>query len=88
MEDADLRLDGNAVAGLMGEIFSLDVTVATTWCRGCGARDQVGELHAYVRAPGVVLRCPHCTSVLTSVVRGEGRYWVEFSGTVPLLLRG
>ena len=35
-----LTLDGNAVAGLLAEIFGADVTTARGTCDGCGAVDQ------------------------------------------------
>ena len=40
------RLDGNAAAGLLAEIFAFDVTVARAICAGCGAEAPVGELAA------------------------------------------
>ena len=32
----DLRLDGNAAAGLLGELFAFEITTATAICDGCG----------------------------------------------------
>ena len=37
MEDADLRLDGNAVGGLLGEVFAWETTAARGTCAACGA---------------------------------------------------
>ncbi len=87
MEDADLRLDGNAAAGLLGEIFALELTTARSTCRGCGRTAEVGALTVYAHAPGVVLRCPGCEAVLMRVVRGGGRIWLELAGVRSLELR-
>jgi hypothetical protein len=86
MEDADLRLDGNAAAGLLGEIFVGDVTVWFGTCAACGLRAQLGAVHVYAHSPGVVLRCPRCEAVLMRIVQAESRYWLEVRGIRSLEL--
>lgn len=76
----ELALDGNAVAGLLGEVFVPEITAAATRCDGCGAVEAVGALAAYVDAPGVVLRCVHCEAVLLRVVRAGDRCWLDVRG--------
>jgi hypothetical protein len=80
MEDADLRVDGNAVAGLLSEIFVYEMTAARGTCASCGAVAPVGAVLAYVEGPGTVLRCPACGAVLMRVVRHGERYWLDPSG--------
>lgn len=80
-----LRLDGNAAAGVLQEVFAAEVTTAVGTCRDCGATDAVGAVHVYVSA-GVVLRCPHCESVLIRVVDGGSRLWVDLMGLRTLEL--
>jgi Zn finger protein HypA/HybF involved in hydrogenase expression len=87
MEDADLRLDGNAAAGALAEIFAVEITTAVGTCRSCGARGEVGSLAVYAHAPGLVVRCPACDAVLVRVVRGPGRTWLELTGVRSLELR-
>ena len=41
----------------------------------------VGRVDVYANAPGVVVRCPSCTSVLMKIVRGRDRVWLDLSGT-------
>jgi hypothetical protein len=74
------RLDGNAVAGELGSIFGVDLISAVGECASCGATGRLASLHAYVRAPGIVLRCPSCTAVQLRVVRSETRSWVDLRG--------
>ena len=80
-------LDGNAAAGVLEALFRFEVTSARAVCAGCGAAEEVGALTAYLDAPGVVLRCAHCTAVLIRVVHGGGRYWFEMQGTLCLEVR-
>lgn len=75
------RLDGNAIGGLLHEIFTLEMTTAESTCAGCGAVHMVGRVHVYLDAPGAVVRCPSCEQVLMKIVHGGGRYWIDLSGT-------
>jgi hypothetical protein len=88
VETRDLRLDGNAIGGLLLELFGADVTAAASVCGGCGAREAVARLDVYVNAPGVVVRCCHCEAVMIRIVQGPGRTWLDFSGTASLELSG
>lgn len=81
----NLMLDGNAVAGLLQEVFAADVTSAFGSCARCGARQPVGASHVY-RGAGIVLRCPHCDNALAAIVRGERRVWITFQGVRALEL--
>jgi hypothetical protein len=40
-----LMLDGNAVAGLLQEVFAVEATTAVGVCDKCGATDAIGALH-------------------------------------------
>ncbi len=83
----DLVLDGNAAGGVLAEVFVGEVTAAAARCDGCGGVEPVGALRAYVHAPGVVLRCPHCEAVLVRVVRAGDRCWIDLRGLRWLQLR-
>ena len=74
------RLDGNAIGGVLAEIFGTEMTVAVGVCGSCGTTGQMAEMHVYVRAPGIVARCPGCESVLVKIVQSERRTWLDFSG--------
>ena len=80
MTEEERRLDGNAIGGLLREIFAMEMTVARGTCVSCGAVNEVGRVHVYIHAPGTVVRCPACEQVLMRVVRGGGRYWVDMTG--------
>jgi hypothetical protein len=55
----EIWLDGNGVAGLLGEVFGAEVTAVVRACGSCGTEAAVGAHRAY-RGAGVVLRCPGC----------------------------
>jgi hypothetical protein len=81
VDDADLRLDGNAAAGLLSEVFAVEMTTAEGTCAGCGAVNVFAAAQLYAQAPGTVLRCPACTAVLLCVVRfPDGSFVVDLSG--------
>jgi hypothetical protein len=40
-----VHLDGNAIGGLLLEVFGVEMTVATGVCASCGATGPVAELH-------------------------------------------
>ena len=86
-EQADMKLDGNAIGGLLSEIFTMEMTSAEGKCAGCGAVNALGRVHVYMNGPGAVVRCPDCTNVLMRVVHGAGRYWIDLSGLRVLQLK-
>jgi hypothetical protein len=72
-------LDGNAVAGLLQEVFAVEMTTAIGTCGSCGAAEAVGAMHLF-RGAGMVLRCPHCDNTLVKIVRDDTRMWIGFPG--------
>src|ERR1700737_1908821 len=45
MDETQLRLDGNAAAGMLCEVFAYDLTAARGACASCGAITQIGSQH-------------------------------------------
>jgi Family of unknown function (DUF6510) len=80
VQQSDLKLDGNAIAGLLREIFAMEMTNANSTCAGCGKVHAVGRVDVYLNAPGVVVRCPACEQVLMRIVHNRGRYWIDLTG--------
>ncbi len=73
-------LDGNAIAGLLLEHFGSEMTTVRGSCAHCGASAQVAELRVYMRAPGNVVRCPACGSVVMVLVTIRGALRIDDSG--------
>jgi len=75
--NADLVLDGNAVAGVLAEIFGEDLTALLGTCPDCGRRAELATCRAYTHAPGIVLRCSACDGVQLRVARTPSGYRYE-----------
>lgn len=80
MRAAELRVDGNAIAGLLNELFAREMTEAAGCCGSCNAVEPLGAMHVYGREPGVVARCVHCEGILMRVVSSPDGYRVDLSG--------
>ena len=79
-------LDGNAAAGEMSKIFTMDVTVAEGQCAHCGATKRFAEAHLYMQCPGVVARCAVCEHVLLRLVSVRQRVFLDVRGMTYLCL--
>lgn len=76
-------LDGNAIAGLLEELFDAEITTARRTCRSCGADSAIGAHRAY-RGAGIVLRCPACHDLAAIVVLlpDRSRVWLAGEWTI------
>jgi ribosomal protein L40E len=77
-------LDGNAIGGLLADVFGSDMTAAESVCGSCGASGPVAVLAVYRRAPGTVVRCRRCHSVLMAFVQVRGMICFDLSGLADL----
>jgi uncharacterized Zn finger protein len=86
MQSEEMRLDGNAAAGALRELFARDMTAALATCGGCGRASVVGTLLDYGGPMGVVLRCPKCGAAMLRMVRASTSLRVDVSGVTFLVL--
>ena len=84
--DRELVLDGNAVAGLLQEIFSVEMTASPTECAHCGRKGELATLRAYTRSSGVVLRCSSCGEVVLRIVQTPRAIHLDARGAKCLSL--
>jgi ribosomal protein L40E len=80
----DTALDGNAIGGLLMEVFGTEMTAAVGVCASCGAARPMAETVVYLRAPGTVVRCRRCGAVLMVVVRRREQNCVDLLGLAAL----
>jgi hypothetical protein len=73
-------LDGNAAAGLLGEIFAIEITSATITCDGCGASAQVGAARLYGGTMGAIFRCLMCGRTIMRVARTSAGLTLDMRG--------
>jgi hypothetical protein len=82
--DADsLHTDGNAIAGLLQEVFVAEVTAAGRVCQSCGLDSQIGA-HRLYRGAGLVLRCPGCGDLAACIAVLPDRNVISLHGTWSL----
>lgn len=77
-------LDGNAIGGLLLDVFGTEMTAAFGTCAGCGASSQVAEFAVYRQAPGTVVRCRACSSIVMVFVQLHGMTCVDLRGLATL----
>ena len=80
MNEQALWLDGNAVAGLLQELFGTELTDMPHGCGSCGAVRAIGA-HRLHRGAGVVLRCLVCSDVALVVATAHNRRVVHLART-------
>jgi Family of unknown function (DUF6510) len=80
----DTALDGNALGGLLLEIFGQDLTTAIGACAACGATRPVAEFVVYLGGPGAVARCRDCLALLIVVTRRRDLNCVDLTGLAAL----
>ena len=82
----DRRLDGNALAGPLLELFAVDLSAAMGTCDSCERAGPLGEQQLYADAPALVLRCRDCSGVLLRYGAGGGQLRIDLSGLRLLVL--
>jgi Family of unknown function (DUF6510) len=86
MDETELMLDGNAVGGVLGELFTAEATTAVATCATCGRGGPVAEAHVYANGPGVVVRCPACEGVVMRFAEIRGRIVADLRGMATIQL--
>jgi hypothetical protein len=77
-------LDGNAIAGLLFDVFGAEMTTTTAVCSHCGTRGILAECEVYLGGPGTVVRCRTCRGLLMVLVDVRGMRCVDLSGLKSL----
>lgn len=80
MSSPILYVDGNAAAGRLSNVFSVDITAAEGQCGSCGATRRFAEAHVYMEGPGTVARCCVCDHALLRVVRTRHSIFLDLHG--------
>ncbi|HWG63069.1 MAG TPA: DUF6510 family protein [Streptosporangiaceae bacterium] len=81
------HLDGNVLAGPLGEFFTTEITEAVGKCASCGATSALGQVIVYCDAPGMVARCPVCGQILLRLARSTEHAWLDLRGISCLQMR-
>jgi hypothetical protein len=83
------HVDGNALGGLLIDLFGREMTGQDGCCDVCGAIGPLGGTIVYRDAPGDVVRCASCGAVLMVLIRHgadirlslHSLRWIELSSS-------
>ena len=78
------HVDGNALGGMLTDVFGREMTDAHGCCASCGTVNPLGAMLVY-RGAGDVMRCPSCSNatIVAVVIRERTRVhlggvrWIE-----------
>jgi hypothetical protein len=79
-------LDGNAIGGLLHNVFGAEMTMAQAECGRCGAHGPLAECEVYLGGPGVVVRCRVCHNIAMVLVEVREMMCVDVGGLRALEL--
>lgn len=79
-----LTVDGSGVGGVLAAAFGNDVTAMAEQCAHCGTVSMIATMRAYVRGPGIVIRCPACTDIVVRIVETPTGLRIDVSGATRL----
>ncbi len=79
-------LDGNALGGLLNEIFSMEMTTVPAQCNHCGTQGELGSLRAFMHGSDAVLRCPFCDGIIMRIVKAPEAIYLDMRGATYLRL--
>jgi hypothetical protein len=77
-------LDGNAIAGVLYEVFGEEMTAVMATCESCGFTAPVANTVVYPRLPGEVVRCRNCGALLMVITHIRGVYCVDLEGIAAM----
>jgi hypothetical protein len=74
-----MHKDGNAIAGVLEEIFTVEVTAKMRTCQSCGQENAIGA-HRLFTGAGYVLHCPNCGDIAAAIATVPGEHRVTLFG--------
>jgi ribosomal protein S27E len=81
-----MHLDGNAAAGLLAEVFTVEATTAVVTCASCGGSGPLGAAIVYASDIGTVVRCATCSEVIIRAAEIRDRVVLDMRGAATIAL--
>ncbi|HSB67017.1 MAG TPA: DUF6510 family protein [Anaerolineales bacterium] len=85
-DSLSLMLDGNALGGMLHELFDVEMTIAPVECAVCGRHGELGSLWAFAESPGYVLRCPGCQNIILRMAVTPNVVFLDARGAAYLCI--
>ena len=82
-----VRVDGNAIAGALSEIFATDMTVASLTCGHCGRTAMLAVASVELDDDGFIVLCRSCDHTLFTGVRREGQLSIYLQNVTALTVQ-
>lgn len=73
-------LDGNALAGVLADLFSGDPTSMRAECAQCTRECVVAEMHVTLESSSALAQCPSCGAVMLDVRNDAGGTRIDVRG--------
>lgn len=74
------HLDGNVLAGRIGDLLSFEATTAEGQCDACADISVLARAAVYPHPMGFVVRCRRCDAVLMVIVERDDRSTLSMPG--------
>lgn len=82
-----MHVDGNALAGPLSEVFSVDMTLATGTCSSCGDASPLATAMVYLKPRTYIVRCHVCETILLTIQQSDSGTRLDLSGIATLTIR-
>jgi hypothetical protein len=83
-DTAATHVDGNALAGPLSELFSVDMTTASARCAGCGDISPLAMAMVYPKPKAFIVRCHVCDTILLTLIQSRDNSWIDLEGLSAL----
>jgi hypothetical protein len=81
-----MHVDGNALAGPLSEIFTVDMTTATGTCASCGDSSPLAMAMVYPKPNTFIVRCHVCDSILLTIIHSSRETRIDLNGLASLTI--
>jgi hypothetical protein len=79
-----MHVDGNALAGPLSELFSVDMTMAIATCASCGDTSPLAMAMVYLKPNTWIVRCHICDAVLLTIIQSSKSTRIDLAGMAGL----
>ncbi len=81
-----MHVDGNALAGPLSEIFTVDMTTASGTCATCRDFSPLAMAMVYPKPNTFIVRCHICDSILLTIIQSSRETRIDLTGMSSLAI--
>jgi hypothetical protein len=83
-----MHVDGNALAGPLSDIFTVDMTTASGTCASCRDSSPLALAMVYPKPNTFIVRCHVCDSILLTIIQSSRETRIDLAGLASLTMPG